>query len=174
MMFGMGQQGTTNLITKALQAAGKELETIPDPTQIHYHLPKSAAHPEVPAHSRSKTCTKPDASYTGLTNPLRGRLLRRSRVVWAERHVERSSSGSLVSALPAVYTHQVPHDTISPREATKLLQFACQTLRCHVSSMLFLVNLKCNRCHASLQDPADKHSNESAAWHCQSAKPRMF
>ena len=50
MMFGMGQQGTTNLITKALQAAGKELETIPDPTQIHYHLPKSAAHPEVPYH----------------------------------------------------------------------------------------------------------------------------
>ena len=48
MMFGMGQQGTTNLITKALQAVGKELETLPDPTQIHYHLPKSAAHPEVP------------------------------------------------------------------------------------------------------------------------------
>lgn len=50
MMFGMGQQGTTNLITKALQAAGKELETIPDPTQIHYHLPRSPAHPEVPSH----------------------------------------------------------------------------------------------------------------------------
>lgn len=47
MMFGMGQEGTTNLITKALQSVGKELETIPDPTQIHYHLPKSAAHPEV-------------------------------------------------------------------------------------------------------------------------------
>lgn len=46
MMFGMGQEGTTNLITKALQAVGKELETLPDPTQIHYHLPKSAAHPE--------------------------------------------------------------------------------------------------------------------------------
>ncbi len=47
MMFGMGHEGTTNLITKALQAVGKELETLPDPTQIHYHLPKSAAHPEV-------------------------------------------------------------------------------------------------------------------------------
>ncbi|DBA72385.1 TPA: hypothetical protein ACH3X2_010424 [Trebouxia sp. C0005] len=46
MMFGMGHEGTTNLITKALQAVGKELETLPDPTQIHYHLPKSAAHPE--------------------------------------------------------------------------------------------------------------------------------
>lgn len=51
MMFGMGHQGTTNLITKALQAVGKELETIPDPTQIHYHLPKSAAHPEVQPHN---------------------------------------------------------------------------------------------------------------------------
>lgn len=47
MMFGMGHEGTTNLITKALQAVGKELETLPDPTQIHYHLPKSAAHPKV-------------------------------------------------------------------------------------------------------------------------------
>lgn len=47
MMFGMGQQGTTNLITKALQAVGKQLETVPDPTQIHYHLPKSDAHPQV-------------------------------------------------------------------------------------------------------------------------------
>ncbi len=47
MMFGMGQEGTTNLITKALQAVGKELETMPDPTQIHYHLPKSDAHPQV-------------------------------------------------------------------------------------------------------------------------------
>ena len=55
MMFGMGQQGTTNLITRALQAAGKKLETIPDPTQIHYHLPKSAAHPDV----RSFCCCMP-------------------------------------------------------------------------------------------------------------------
>ena len=47
MMFGMGDAGTTNLITRALAAVGKRLETIPDPTQIHYHLPKSAAHPQV-------------------------------------------------------------------------------------------------------------------------------
>eukprot|EP00891_Asterochloris_glomerata_P002476 jgi/Astpho2/2476/Aster-04200 len=46
MMFGMGDAGTTNLITRALAAVGKRLETIPDPTQIHYHLPKSAAHPQ--------------------------------------------------------------------------------------------------------------------------------
>lgn len=45
MMFGMGDDGTTNLITKALESVGKRLETVPDPTQIHYHLPQSAAHP---------------------------------------------------------------------------------------------------------------------------------
>jgi hypothetical protein len=47
MMFGFGDKGTTNLITKALEAVGKRIETVPDPTQVHYHLPKSAAHPEV-------------------------------------------------------------------------------------------------------------------------------
>ena len=46
MMFGLGHQGTTNLITRALAAVGKSVETAPDPTQIHYHLPKSAAHPQ--------------------------------------------------------------------------------------------------------------------------------
>lgn len=46
-MFGMGHQGTTNLITRALASVGKALDTYPDPTQIHYHLPRSAAHPEV-------------------------------------------------------------------------------------------------------------------------------
>ena len=46
MMFGMGTEGTTNLITKALEAVGKKMETIPDPTQIHYHLPSSPAHPD--------------------------------------------------------------------------------------------------------------------------------
>lgn len=47
MMFGMGDKGTTNLITRALAAVGRSLETVPDPTQIHYRLPKSEAHPEV-------------------------------------------------------------------------------------------------------------------------------
>ena len=47
MMFGMGQEGTTNLITRALAAVGKRLDTVPDPTQIHYHLPASTAHPQV-------------------------------------------------------------------------------------------------------------------------------
>ena len=47
MMFGMGQEGTTNLITRALAAVGKSLDTVPDPTQIHYHLPASSAHPQV-------------------------------------------------------------------------------------------------------------------------------
>ncbi len=39
MIFGFGQQGTTNLLTRALAAVGMAIETIPDPVQIHYHLP---------------------------------------------------------------------------------------------------------------------------------------
>ncbi|GBF98578.1 carotene isomerase [Raphidocelis subcapitata] len=46
MMFGFGDRGTTNLITKALESVGKRIETVPDPTQVHYHLPASAARPE--------------------------------------------------------------------------------------------------------------------------------
>jgi len=40
MIFGFGTQGTTNLLTKALEAVNVTLETIPDPVQIHYHLPQ--------------------------------------------------------------------------------------------------------------------------------------
>jgi prolycopene isomerase len=39
MIFGFGQNGTTNLLTRALNAVNVQLETIPDPVQIHYHLP---------------------------------------------------------------------------------------------------------------------------------------
>jgi prolycopene isomerase len=39
MIFGFGQQGTTNLLTRALAAVGQTVETIPDPVQVHYHLP---------------------------------------------------------------------------------------------------------------------------------------
>jgi prolycopene isomerase len=39
MIFGFGQQGTTNLLTRALDAVNVGVETIPDPVQIHYHLP---------------------------------------------------------------------------------------------------------------------------------------
>ncbi len=39
MIFGFGDQGTTNLLTRALAAVGETLETLPDPVQIHYHLP---------------------------------------------------------------------------------------------------------------------------------------
>ena len=39
MMFGFGTQGTTNLLTRALATVNASLETIPDPVQIHYHLP---------------------------------------------------------------------------------------------------------------------------------------
>ncbi|MEA5510310.1 carotenoid isomerase [Crocosphaera sp. UHCC 0190] len=39
MIFGFGTQGTTNLLTRALEAVNVGLETIADPVQIHYHLP---------------------------------------------------------------------------------------------------------------------------------------
>jgi prolycopene isomerase len=39
MIFGMGKQGTTNLLTRALDAVNVNLDTISDPVQIHYHLP---------------------------------------------------------------------------------------------------------------------------------------
>jgi prolycopene isomerase len=39
MIFGFGDRGTTNLLTRALAAVDMKLETIPDPVQIHYHLP---------------------------------------------------------------------------------------------------------------------------------------
>lgn len=39
MIFGFGEQGTTNLLTRALNAVGMSLETVPDSVQIHYHLP---------------------------------------------------------------------------------------------------------------------------------------
>lgn len=39
MIFGFGQKGTTNLLTRALAAVGVSQETIPDPVQVHYHLP---------------------------------------------------------------------------------------------------------------------------------------
>ncbi|WP_107668671.1 carotenoid isomerase [Cyanothece sp. BG0011] len=41
MIFGFGNEGTTNLLTRALDAVNVSLETIPDPVQIHYHLPNN-------------------------------------------------------------------------------------------------------------------------------------
>ncbi|MBD2088400.1 carotene isomerase [Microcoleus sp. FACHB-1515] len=39
MIFGFGDRGTTNLLTRALAAVDAKIETIPDATQVHYHLP---------------------------------------------------------------------------------------------------------------------------------------
>ncbi|NDJ17531.1 carotenoid isomerase [Myxacorys almedinensis] len=39
MIFGFGDRGTTNLLTRALDAVNVSIDTIPDPVQIHYHLP---------------------------------------------------------------------------------------------------------------------------------------
>ncbi len=39
MIFGFGDKGYTNLLTRALKDVEQECETIPDPTQLAYHLP---------------------------------------------------------------------------------------------------------------------------------------
>lgn len=41
MIFGFGDKGTTNLLTRALKAVNVTIETIADPVQIHYHLPNN-------------------------------------------------------------------------------------------------------------------------------------
>lgn len=41
MIFGLGQNGTTNLLTRALSAVNVSQEAIADPVQIHYHLPQN-------------------------------------------------------------------------------------------------------------------------------------
>ncbi|BAQ64395.1 carotenoid isomerase [Geminocystis sp. NIES-3709] len=41
MIFGFGENGTTNLLTRALDAVNQKMETIADPVQIHYHLPNN-------------------------------------------------------------------------------------------------------------------------------------
>ena len=39
MIFGFGKKGYTNLLTRALKDVDQYCETIPDPVQLHYHLP---------------------------------------------------------------------------------------------------------------------------------------
>ncbi len=39
MIFGFGQKGYTNLLTRALEDVDEKCETIPDPVQLEYHLP---------------------------------------------------------------------------------------------------------------------------------------
>jgi len=41
MIFGLGSTGTTNLLTRALQAVDASVDAIADPVQIHYHLPNN-------------------------------------------------------------------------------------------------------------------------------------
>tara|TARA_Y100001968_G_scaffold99915_4_gene89933 strand:- start:1763 stop:3325 length:1563 start_codon:yes stop_codon:yes gene_type:complete len=39
MIFGFGENGHTNLLTRALADVGQYCETVPDPVQLAYHLP---------------------------------------------------------------------------------------------------------------------------------------
>ncbi|WP_287127655.1 carotenoid isomerase [Candidatus Cyanaurora vandensis] len=38
MIFGLGERGTTNLLTRALASVDEKIPSIPDPVQVHYHL----------------------------------------------------------------------------------------------------------------------------------------
>ena len=39
MIFGFGEKGHTNLLTRALADVGQHCDTVPDPAQLEYHLP---------------------------------------------------------------------------------------------------------------------------------------
>ncbi|MEC9028959.1 MAG: FAD-dependent oxidoreductase, partial [Cyanobacteriota bacterium] len=39
MIFGFGEKGYTNLLTRALADVGEHCDTLPDPAQLAYHLP---------------------------------------------------------------------------------------------------------------------------------------
>ena len=41
MIFGFGDKGYTNLLTRALKDVGEQCDTIPDPVQLEYHLPNN-------------------------------------------------------------------------------------------------------------------------------------
>lgn len=41
VMFGFSDKGNLNLITQALTAVGREMQVIPDPTTVHFHLPNN-------------------------------------------------------------------------------------------------------------------------------------
>ena len=41
MIFGFGEKGYTNLLTRALKDVKEKCETIPDPVQLEYHLPNN-------------------------------------------------------------------------------------------------------------------------------------
>ena len=41
MIFGFGEKGYTNLLTRALRDVNEKCDTIPDPVQLEYHLPNN-------------------------------------------------------------------------------------------------------------------------------------
>ncbi|PUZ45279.1 hypothetical protein GQ55_8G209200 [Panicum hallii var. hallii] len=40
VMFGFSDKGNLNLITQALKAVGRKMEVLPDPSTVHFHLPR--------------------------------------------------------------------------------------------------------------------------------------
>ncbi|KAE9619533.1 putative prolycopene isomerase [Lupinus albus] len=41
VMFGFSDKGNLNLITRALEAVGSQMQVVPDPTTVHFHLPNN-------------------------------------------------------------------------------------------------------------------------------------
>ncbi|KAL2327320.1 hypothetical protein Fmac_020747 [Flemingia macrophylla] len=41
VMFGFSDKGNLNLITQALEAVGCQMQVVPDPTTVHFHLPNN-------------------------------------------------------------------------------------------------------------------------------------
>ncbi|OIV90431.1 hypothetical protein TanjilG_01909 [Lupinus angustifolius] len=41
VMFGFSEKGNLNLITRALEAVGCQMQVVPDPTTVHFHLPNN-------------------------------------------------------------------------------------------------------------------------------------
>uniref|UniRef100_A0A7S0BTZ9 prolycopene isomerase n=1 Tax=Rhodosorus marinus TaxID=101924 RepID=A0A7S0BTZ9_9RHOD len=61
MIFGLGDEGYTNLLTRALDAVGKKIDTKPDPTIVTYYLPDGLTVPV-------------DRNYDAFMDELRGKF----------------------------------------------------------------------------------------------------
>jgi len=64
MIFGFGTQGTTNLPPGCCEC---ELETIPDPVQIHYHLPSGL---DLKVHQDYENSCRADGSLNARHPPV--------------------------------------------------------------------------------------------------------
>jgi len=76
MIFGFGDKGYTNLLTRALKDVNEKCETIPDPVQLEYHLPNNFS-------------ISVDKNYDQFINKLSN--LKGVRMPGKRRHINRTS-----------------------------------------------------------------------------------